>query len=175
MFGNPETTTGGNALKFYSSVRMEIRSIGKLEEGTGDEKNYTGNRVKVKIVKNKVAPPFKVAEFDIMYNKGISKVGDILDLAAKYEIVKKAGAFYSYGENKIGQGRENTKTFLSLAENKKMLKEIEQDVIKMVKEKGLADDAEPVSKTAEVSSPEPMPEIKAAATAKAPKALAEKK
>lgn len=175
MFGNPETTTGGNALKFYSSVRMEIRSIGKLEEGTGDDKNYTGNRVKVKIVKNKVAPPFKVAEFDIMYNKGISKVGDILDLAAKYEIVKKAGAFYSYGENKIGQGRENTKTFLSLAENKKMLKEIEQDVIKMVKEKGLADDAEPVSKTEEVSSPEPMPEIKAAAPAKAPKALAEKK
>lgn len=133
MFGNPETTTGGNALKFYSSVRLEIRSIGKLEEGTGDEKNYTGSRVKVKVVKNKVAPPFKVAEFDIMYNKGISRVGDMLDLAARYEIVKKAGAFYSYGENKIGQGRENTKTFLTLPENKKILQSIEKDVLKAAK------------------------------------------
>jgi recombination protein RecA len=133
MFGNPETTTGGNALKFYSSVRMEIRSIGKLEEGTGEEKNYTGNRVKVKVVKNKVAPPFKVAEFDIMYNKGISRVGDMLDLAARYEIVKKAGAFYSYGENKLGQGRENTKTFLTLPENKKILQAIEKDVLHSAK------------------------------------------
>ena len=133
MFGNPETTTGGNALKFYSSVRMEIRSIGKLEEGTGEEKEYTGNRVRVKVVKNKVAPPFKFAEFDIMYNKGISKVGDLLDLAAKHELVKKAGAFYSYGELKIGQGRDNAKAFLSLPENKKILEALEKDVVKIVK------------------------------------------
>ncbi len=135
MFGNPETTTGGNALKFYSSVRMEIRSIGKLEEGAGDTKNFTGSRVKVKVVKNKVAPPFKIAEFDIMYNSGISRVGDILDLAAKLEIVKKAGAFYSFGETKIGQGRENTKKFLSQSENKKILGAIEKEVLKMAKKK----------------------------------------
>jgi recombination protein RecA len=133
MFGNPETTTGGNALKFYSSVRMEIRSIGKLETGTGDDKNFTGHRVKVKVVKNKVAPPFKIAEFDVMYNKGISKVGDILDLATKFEIVKKAGAFYSYGEEKIGQGRENAKEFLSRPENKKMLQTMKADVLKQAK------------------------------------------
>lgn len=133
MFGNPETTTGGNALKFYASVRLEIRSAGKLEDGTGDDKNYIGTRVKVKVVKNKVAPPFKTAEFDVMYNKGISRVGDVLDLAAKYEIIKKSGAFYSFGEDKLGQGRENAKFFLSLPENKKMLDLIEKDVIKLVK------------------------------------------
>ncbi len=133
MFGNPETTTGGNALKFYSSVRMEIRPVGKLEEGSGEEKTYIGNRVKVKVVKNKVAPPFKVAEFDIMYNRGISRVGDMLDLAVRMEIVKKAGAFYSYGENKIGQGRDNAKAFLSLPENKKLLQSLEKDVIKTAK------------------------------------------
>lgn len=139
MFGNPETTTGGNALKFYSSVRMEIRSIGKLEEGTGEEKNYTGIRVKVKVVKNKVAPPFKQAEFDIMYNRGISKIGDMLDLAARFEIVKKSGAFYSYGEDKIGQGRENTKAFLAQPENKKILQGIEKDVLKFAKAQASAD------------------------------------
>jgi recombination protein RecA len=133
MFGNPETTTGGNALKFYASVRMEIRSAGKLEEGTGDDKQYTGNRVKVKVVKNKVAPPFKTAEFDIMYNKGISRLGDLIDLGVKYEVIKKAGAFYSYGENKIGQGRENTRSFLSLKENEKIAKSIEKDVLEVVK------------------------------------------
>lgn len=135
MFGNPETTTGGNALKFYSSVRMEIRSTGKIEEGTGDGKTYTGARVKVKVVKNKVAPPFKIAEFDIMYNKGISRVGDILDLATKLEIVKKAGAFYSYGETKIGQGRDNTKVFLGQPENKKILESMEKEVLKYAKQK----------------------------------------
>lgn len=130
MFGNPETTTGGQALKFYSSVRMEIRRIGKIEgkDESGD-KEMTGNRTRVKVVKNKIAPPFKVAEFDILYNQGISKEGDVLDLAAKYELVRKAGAFYSYGETRLGQGREASKQFLK--ENPKMAKEIE----KLVKDK----------------------------------------
>ncbi len=130
MFGNPETTTGGQALKFYSSVRMEIRRIGQLE-GTeqaqaGEGKELVGNRVRVKVVKNKVAPPFKTAEFDIMYNKGISKEGDILDLAAKYELVRKAGAFYSYGETKLGQGRENSKMYLQ--DDQKLLAELEKKI-----------------------------------------------
>lgn len=126
MFGNPETTPGGNALKFYSSVRMDIRSIGKIEGASDDGKELVGNRVKVKVVKNKVAPPFKIAEFDIMYNKGISTSGDILDLGVKYEFVRKSGAFFSYGETKLGQGRENTKSFLE--QDKKILKEIEKQV-----------------------------------------------
>ena len=130
MFGNPETTTGGQALKFYSSVRMDIRSIGKIEDPGATEKELIGNRVRVKIVKNKIAPPFKTAEFDIMYNKGISYTGDLLDLSAKYNITRKAGAFYSYGETKLGQGRENSKNFLM--ENDKLLKDIEKDVKTMV-------------------------------------------
>lgn len=131
MFGNPETTTGGNALKFYSSVRMEIRSAGKIEGNTPDGKELVGNRVKVKIVKNKVAPPFKVAEFDIMFNKGISSEGDILDLSEKYSITRKSGAFYSYKDENIGQGRENAKAFLKT--NPKVLKEIESLIKKAVK------------------------------------------
>jgi len=126
MFGNPETTTGGNALKFYSSVRMDIRNIGKIEEGTGDGKEVKGNRVRVKVVKNKIAPPFRSAEFDIMYNKGISYTGDLVDLATRYEITRKSGAFYSYKELKLGQGRENVKSFLEA--NPKVLKEIEKAV-----------------------------------------------
>lgn len=126
MFGNPETTTGGNALKFYSSVRMEIRSTGKIENGVGDAKQVAGNRVRVKVVKNKVAPPFKTAEFDIMYNKGISFEGDLVDLSSKYEITRKSGAFYSYKELKLGQGRENVKQFL--AKNQKVAKAIEKEV-----------------------------------------------
>lgn len=162
MFGNPETTTGGNALKFYASVRMEIRSAGKLEEGTGDDKQYTGNRVKVKVVKNKVAPPFKTAEFDIMYNKGISRLGDLIDLGVKYEVIKKAGAFYSYGETKIGQGRENTRSFLTLKENEKIAKSIEKDVLEVVKkikdeDNGVSDKtaapARPISKSAKAQAP----------------------
>jgi len=132
MFGNPETTTGGQALKFYSSVRMEIRRIGKIEadNGTPDGKELVGNKVRVKVVKNKIAPPFKTAEFDIMYNKGISKEGDILDLAAKYELIRKAGAFYSYGDVKLGQGRENSK--ITLAADKKLMDALEKEIKKTV-------------------------------------------
>lgn len=122
MFGNPETTTGGNALKFYSSVRLDIRRIGQIKQG--DE--IIGNRTKVKVVKNKVAPPFRVAEFDIMYNEGISKTGDVLDLAVEKEIVGKSGAWFDYKDAKIGQGREATKLYLK--ENPKVLAEIEKKV-----------------------------------------------
>jgi recombination protein RecA len=108
MFGNPETTTGGQALKFYASVRLDVRRIQTIK--VGDE--VIGNRTRVKVVKNKVAPPFRTAEFDIMFNEGISKSGDVLDLATKFEIVQKRGAFFSYGDQRIGQGRENAKDFL---------------------------------------------------------------
>jgi recombination protein RecA len=122
MFGNPETTTGGNALKFYSSVRMDIRRIGQIKSG----EDIVGNRTRVKVVKNKVAPPFRQAEFDIMYNEGISKSGDVLDLAAAADIVEKMGAWYSYKGAKIGQGREAAKTYLQ--ENPKVLDEIADKV-----------------------------------------------
>ena len=122
MFGNPETTPGGRALKFYSSVRIDIRRITSLKEGT----DIVGNRTRVKIVKNKVAPPFKSTEFDIMYGKGISKEGDILDLALKGDIIEKTGAWFSYGDMKIGQGRENAKHYLS--ENDDVYSEIIQKV-----------------------------------------------
>ena len=108
MFGNPETTPGGRALKFYTSVRMEIRRITSIKEGT----EVVGNRTRVKVVKNKVAPPFKMTEFDIMYGEGISYEGDIIDLALKGDIIEKTGAWYSYGDTRIGQGRENAKTYL---------------------------------------------------------------
>ncbi|SVD58269.1 uncharacterized protein METZ01_LOCUS411123, partial [marine metagenome] len=108
MFGNPETTPGGRALKFYTSVRMEIRRITSIKEGT----EVVGNRTRVKVVKNKVAPPFKMTEFDIMYGEGISYEGDIIDLALKGDIIEKMGAWYSYGDTRIGQGRENAKTYL---------------------------------------------------------------
>jgi recombination protein RecA len=122
MFGNPETTTGGNALKFYSSLRLDIRRIGQIKEGT----DIIGNRTKVKVVKNKVAPPFKEAEFDIIYGEGISKIGDLLDLASNLEIVEKSGSWYSYKEERIGQGRENAKRFL--ADNPEMCTEIDTKV-----------------------------------------------
>ena len=122
MFGNPETTSGGRALKFYSSIRMEIRRITTLKDGT----EMVGSRVRVKVVKNKVAPPFKQSEFDIMYGLGISSEGDILDLAVTGEIVEKTGAWYSYDDMKIGQGRENAKTFLN--ENDDVMKSVTDKV-----------------------------------------------
>ena len=122
MFGNPETTTGGNALKFYASVRADIRRTAQIKKG--DE--VIGNRTKVKIVKNKIAAPFRVAEFDIMYNEGISKTGDILDLAVEHEILGKSGAFYKYNDQNIGQGRENAKRYL--LENPDVMAEIDAKV-----------------------------------------------
>lgn len=123
MFGNPETTTGGNALKFYSSVRLDIRAIDKISGSSADEeKEVTGRRVRVKVIKNKVAPPFKQAEFDIMFNEGISTAGDLLDTAVSQNIIVKSGAFYTYKTTKIGQGRENAKTFLQ--QNEQMLSDI---------------------------------------------------
>ena len=108
MFGNPETTTGGRALKFYSSVRMDIRRIGAIKEGT----EVVGNRTRVKVVKNKVAPPFREAEFDIIYGEGISSLGELIDMGVNHDIINKSGSWYSYGDIKIGQGRDATKTWL---------------------------------------------------------------
>ena len=122
MFGNPETTTGGNALKFYASVRLDIRRTGQIKSG----EEIIGNRTKVKVVKNKIAPPFRIAEFDIMYNQGISRTGDVLDLAVLHNIVGKAGAWFDYADAKIGQGREASKTYLSA--NPEVLSEIEAKV-----------------------------------------------
>jgi recombination protein RecA len=123
MFGNPETTTGGNALKFYASQRLEIRKKEKLESGTGDDKEAFGNRVKVKVVKNKIAPPFREVEIDVLFNEGISLAGELLDLGSDRGVIKKAGAFYSYGETRLGQGRDNSRTFLKA--NPEIMKEIE--------------------------------------------------
>ena len=122
MFGNPETTTGGNALKFYASVRMDIRRIGAIK----DREEVVGNQTRVKIVKNKLAPPFKTVEFDIMYGEGISKTGEILDLAASIGLVEKSGAWYSYNGDRIGQGRENAKNFLK--DNSEIAMKIEQEI-----------------------------------------------
>ena len=128
MFGNPETTTGGNALKFYASQRVDIRRIGQIKVG----EDILGNRTKIKVVKNKIAPPFRVAEFDIMYNEGISKTGDILDLAVEHGIVAKSGAFYKYNDETIGQGRDKAKAYLK--EKPEVLAEIDQKVRQKVKE-----------------------------------------
>lgn len=122
MFGNPETTTGGNALKFYSSVRMDIRRIAQIKQG----EEIIGNRTRVKVVKNKIAPPFRQAEFDIMYNQGISRAGDVLDLATEHDIVEKSGAWFSYNGEKIAQGREAAKTYLEA--NPKVLEEVAKKV-----------------------------------------------
>ena len=123
MFGSPETTTGGNALKFYASVRLDIRRIGQIKESAD---NILGNRTKVKVVKNKVAPPFKVVEFDIMYGLGISKVGEIIDLGVEFEIIKKAGSWFSYEGNKLGQGRDAVKTLL--LDNPELMEELEKKI-----------------------------------------------
>jgi recombination protein RecA len=128
MFGNPETTTGGNALKFYASVRLDIRKSTQIKDGD----NVLGNRTKVKIVKNKVAPPFKTAEFDIMYGEGISKTGEILDLAVEFEIIKKSGSWFSYGDTKLGQGRDAVK--LLIKDNPELAEELEIKIKDYIKE-----------------------------------------
>jgi recombination protein RecA len=123
MFGNPETTTGGNALKFYSSVRLDIRRIGQIKDSPAD---VTGNRTRVKVVKNKVAPPFKVVEFDIMYGEGISKSGEILDLGVELDIINKAGSWFSYAGNKLGQGRDAVKVLIE--DNPELMEELETKI-----------------------------------------------
>ncbi|HYG00881.1 MAG TPA: recombinase RecA [Chryseosolibacter sp.] len=123
MFGNPETTTGGNALKFYASVRLDIRRIGQIKEAADD---ITGNRVKVKVVKNKVAPPFKVVEFDIMYGKGISKSGEIVDIGVELDVIQKAGSWFSYSGNKLGQGRDAVKQLIE--DNPELMEELENRI-----------------------------------------------
>jgi recombination protein RecA len=128
MFGNPETTTGGNALKFYASIRLDIRRSSQIKDG----ENVIGNRTKVKVVKNKVAPPFKVAEFDIMYGEGISKTGEILDLAVEFEVIKKAGSWFSYGETKLGQGRDAVKALIK--DNPELADELELKIKALIKE-----------------------------------------
>ena len=128
MFGNPETTTGGNALKFYASVRIDIRKSTQIKDG----ENVIGNRTKVKIVKNKVAPPFRTAEFDVMYGEGISKVGEVLDLAVEFEIIKKSGSWFSYGETKLGQGRDAVKSLIK--DNPELMDELEQKIKETIKE-----------------------------------------
>lgn len=128
MFGNPETTTGGNALKFYASVRLDIRRIGQIKESAD---NITGNRTRVKVVKNKVAPPFKVVEFDIMYGQGISKSGEILDIGVELEIIQKSGSWFSYEGNKLGQGRDAVKALIE--DNPEMMEELEKKIKEKVK------------------------------------------
>ncbi|NOY51408.1 MAG: recombinase RecA [Chlorobi bacterium] len=127
MFGNPETTTGGNALKFYSSIRLDIRKISQIK----DTDSVKGNRVRVKVVKNKVAPPFRKAEFDIIYGEGISKIGEIIDIGVEYNIIKKSGSWFSYGETKLGQGRDAVKNLLS--DNPDLMDELESKIYEVLK------------------------------------------
>jgi recombination protein RecA len=147
MFGSPETTTGGNALKFYSSVRLDIRRIGAIKKG--DE--IVGNETRVKIVKNKVAPPFRIAEFDILYGEGVSKESELVDLGVKYDLVEKAGAWYSYGKDRIGQGKDNSRIFLK--DNPEIAMELEtkiRDIISADKKEPVADKkAKPKAKSDE--------------------------
>jgi recombination protein RecA len=128
MFGNPETTTGGNALKFYASVRLDIRRSTQIKNSNSD---VLGNKTRVKVVKNKVAPPFKMAEFDIMYGTGVSKIGEIIDIGVDYEIIKKAGSWFSYEDTKLGQGRDAVKTLL--LDNPELMEELEVKIIKAIK------------------------------------------
>jgi len=134
MFGNPETTTGGNALKFYASVRLDVRRIEAIKDGT----TIVGNRTRVKVVKNKVAPPFREAQFDILYNEGISRLGDLVDTAVEQNIIAKSGSWFSYGEERIGQGRDAVKKYLQ--ENETLAKKIDGELRKKL---GLASPARP--------------------------------
>jgi recombination protein RecA len=134
MFGNPETTTGGNALKFYASVRMDIRRIGSIKKG----EEVIGNETRVKVVKNKVAPPFRVADFDILYNEGISREGEIIELGVLHRIVEKSGAWYAYNGEKIGQGKDNTREFLK--DNPAIAEEIERKIREAVGIAGMPED-----------------------------------
>ena len=129
MFGNPETTTGGNALKFYSSVRLDIRRIGQLKDG----EDATGNQVRVKVVKNKVAPPFRKAEFDIMFGEGISRTGEIVDMGVEYNVIKKSGSWFSYGDSKLAQGRDATKNLIK--DNPELAAELEAKIVEAIKVK----------------------------------------
>jgi recombination protein RecA len=126
MFGNPETTTGGNALKFYASLRLDVRRIDKIMEKGADEQNIVGNRTRVKVVKNKIAPPFRQAEFDILYAQGISREGDIIDLGLKYGFIEKSGAYFRVGEETIGQGREQARNYLK--ENPKLTDKLDKEI-----------------------------------------------
>ena len=126
MFGNPETTTGGNALKFYASVRVDIRKVGQIK----DSDDVTGNRVRVKIVKNKMAPPFRKAEFDIVYGEGISKTGEIIDLGVEHNVIKKAGSWFSYGETRLGQGCEAVRQLLT--DNPELAAELEAKIVEVL-------------------------------------------
>jgi len=135
MFGNPETTTGGNALKFYASVRLDIRRTGSIKDG----EETIGNETRVKVVKNKVAPPFKQADFDILYGEGISRESEIIELGVQHKLIDKSGAWYAYKGEKIGQGKDNVRTYLK--EHKEMAQEIEQKIRAIV---GIADQAKPV-------------------------------
>ena len=129
MFGNPETTTGGNALKFYASVRLDIRKVTGIKDGD----QIIGNQVRVKVVKNKVAPPFRKAEFEITFGEGISKVGELVDLGVEYGIIQKSGSWFSYGESKLAQGRDATKALLH--DNPELCEEIEQKIMQMISDK----------------------------------------
>ncbi|WP_028981871.1 recombinase RecA [Sporocytophaga myxococcoides] len=162
MFGNPETTTGGNALKFYASVRLDIRRIGQIKEGA---ENIIGNRTKVKVVKNKLAPPFKVVEFDIMYGEGISKVGEIIDLGVELEIIQKSGSWFSYSGNKLGQGRDAVKEILS--DNPELMEEIDAKIrAKIMQSSDVLDDKK---KGEEEPAPAPAKPTKAEKAEKAEK------
>ncbi|MFN5371288.1 MAG: DNA recombination/repair protein RecA, partial [Bacteroidia bacterium] len=127
MFGNPETTTGGNALKFYASIRLDIRRIGQIKDGEA----VVGNRTRVKVVKNKVAPPFRTAEFDIIYGEGISRIGELIDLGVEHNIVKKSGSWFSFDDTKLGQGRDAVKQLLT--DNPELAEQIESRIIEAVK------------------------------------------
>ena len=128
MFGNPETTTGGNALKFYASVRLDIRRSSQIKNTDGQ---VQGNKTRVKVVKNKVAPPFQSVEFDIMYGEGVSKVGEVIDLGVDYEIIKKSGSWFSYGDTKLGQGRDAVKQLL--LDNPELMEEVEGKIVEAIK------------------------------------------